>query len=41
MGITGLWPLLEPASESISLESLEGQRVAVGKCPLFTFPYPV
>ena len=30
MGVTGLWHLLEPAGRSCTIESLQGQILAVG-----------
>ena len=31
MGVTGLWPLLEPVGRRVNVETLAGQRIAVGE----------
>lgn len=31
MGVTGLWPLLEPVGRRVNIETLAGKKVAIGK----------
>ena len=31
MGVTGLWPLLEPVGRRINVEALSNKRLAIGK----------
>ena len=33
MGVTGLWPLLEPVGRRISIEALQNKWLAIGECP--------
>ena len=31
MGVTGLWPLLEPVGRRVNIETLAGKKVAIGE----------
>ncbi len=31
MGVTGLWPLLEPVGRRINVETLSNKRLAIGE----------
>ena len=32
MGVSGLWPLLEPVGRRVNIEALTNKRLAVGRC---------
>ena len=37
MGVTGLWPLLEPVGRRVNIETLAGKKVAIGEFFSFVF----
>ena len=37
MGVTGLWPLLEPVGRRVNIDTLAGKKVAIGEEGVFRF----